>query len=105
MTRTRLGFSIMTVKQSERESDMEEDMKTIFRHTLTMALLLGAAFYALSTDAAAQAATYPLVCRGDRHALIEAIDDPQGVSLKFKKGTAAFGPATAPGECSWLDRG
>ncbi len=82
-----------------------EDMKTIFRHTLTMALLLGAAFYALSTDAAAQAATYPLVCRGDRHALIEAIDDPQGVSLKFKKGTAAFGPATAPGECSWLDRG
>src|SRR6266545_5923553 len=108
MTRTRLGFSIMTVKQSERESDMEEDMKTIFRHTLTMALLLGAAFYALSTDAAAQGApkpTYPLVCRGDKAAVIKDDGPPRGVSLKFKKGSASADSGLAPGECSWLDRG
>jgi len=81
-------------------------MKTIFQHTLTMALLLGAALYAFSKDSAAQVApTYPLVCRGDKAALIEASDKPQGVSLKFKKGTATVGYGLAPGECSWLDRG
>jgi hypothetical protein len=85
---------------------MEEDMKTILRHILTMALLLGAAFYALSTDAAAQAATtYPLVCRGDKGAVIEDDGPPRGVSLKFKKGSAAATSGLAPGECSWLDRG
>ena len=81
-------------------------MKTVFQHILAMALLLGAAFYALSTYAAAQGApTYPLVCRGDKDALIEASDKPQGVSLKFKKGSASAASGLAPGECSWLDRG
>jgi hypothetical protein len=70
---------------------------------LIFAALIVAAVQLCSVSVVAQ--SYPLVCRGDKHALIQASDEPQGVSLTFKKGSAAVASGLAPGECSWLDRG
>ncbi len=70
---------------------------------LIFAALIVAAAQLCSVSVVAQ--SYPLVCRGDKGAVIKDDGPPQGVSLKFKKGSAAAASGLAPGECSWQDRG
>jgi len=77
-------------------------MKNLLCH-LIFAVSIVAAAQLCSVSVVAQ--SYPLVCRGDKGAVIEDDGPPRGVSLKFKKGSASAASGLAPGECSWLDRG